>query len=186
MTNNEEDIMEQANNIILRIKECRADCNYGKGKHTKAANRKNKYNHWIGVPAILISLVISTSFFLTLKTDYPECAKWVGAFAALLGAAFSGIQTYFTFPKVVEGHRQSACKFRNLGKRCSNTIAAYEDGIINDEQLYKNLNEISEAYSEIATDAEAFPTNNKDYLQTRDEIDAGGEQYTQKELETKG
>jgi hypothetical protein len=136
--------MSKADNILTRIKECRTDCNYGKGKHVKAANRKIKYNHWIGIPAILISLVISTSFFLTLKSEFPECAKWIGAFGALLGAAFSGVQTYFTFPRVVEGHRRSACRFRNLGKKCSNTIAAFDDGVINDEQLHKCLNEITE------------------------------------------
>ena len=41
-------------------------------------------------------------------------------------------------------------------------------------------------YAEIATDAEAFPTSNKDYIETRDEINSGGEQYTQKELEMEG
>ena len=178
--------MVKSDNIILRIKECRTDCNYGKGKHTKAANRKNKYNHWIGVPAILISLIISTSFFVTLKSELPEFAKWIGAFVALISAAFSGIQTYFTFPKIVEGHRRSVCKFRNLGKKCSNTIAAFEDGVIDEEKLYKQLNEITNEYAEIATDAEAFSTNNEDYLQTRDEINSGGEQYTQKELEIEG
>ena len=186
MTDKEEDRMGKIDNIILRIKECRADCNYGKGKHTKAADRKNKYNHLIGVPSIAISLIIGTSILVTIKTDFPQCGKWIGAMAAYLVAVLSGVQTYFGFPSVVEGHRQSACKFRNLGKRCSNIIACYEVGSISDEELCQVLNDITEEYAEIATYAEAYPTNKKDYLQTRDEINAGGEQYTQKELETEG
>jgi len=177
--------MGNADNIILRIKQCRADCNYGKGKHVKAANRKSDYNHWTGVPSIVISLMISTSFIVTISTDFPMCKKWLGAIAALLVAVLSGIQTYFAFPKTVEGHRRSACKFRNLAKKCSNIIAAYEDAIIDEKTLYQGLQDITNEYSDIATDAEAFPTNNKDYLLTRDEINAGGEQYTLKELETK-
>jgi hypothetical protein len=57
--------------------------------------------------------------------------------------------------------------------------------VIDGKQLYGNLCEITSEYSEIASDAEAFPTNHKDYIMTRDEINSGGETYTQKELETK-
>jgi len=175
MTNN-------APNTVRRLKELRTNANYGKKKHSNAADRKSKYNYYIGVPVVIITVGLGTAFFLTLSEDFPTFLKWVGGFAGFVSAVLAGLQTHFNFPKLIEGHRVIASRYRALSMRCSNAIAAFEDRILDENGLVDELNKLSKQYEEISSTSDAFSTTRDDYEKARQGIDEGEERYTDTEL----
>lgn len=167
---------------LKRIRQIRTDAVLGKKKHYNAADRKQKYQTLIGLAVIIINVVLGSALLVLLKESIPEGIKWTGAFLALGAALLSAIQSYFGFPKAVQGHRSVAGHYLEVVKLCSNAIATSAEGAPLDPQLAKKLDTLTTSMTKIDSDAHAFPTNDADFQKARNGTKEGEEEYTDSDL----
>ena len=166
-----------------KIKRIKVDCLYGKKKHFNAADRKENYHYWIGVPLTIITILTTTILFYVLTDGAANWIKFVPLFLAFAASFLSGFQTYFNFNKLVEGHRRVANKYLALLKKADRLQGYIQDKIITPEELVKQFEVIASEADEINKEAEPYPTSNSDYAMAKKGIESGEEEYTNKELE---
>jgi hypothetical protein len=171
-----------ADNLLTRIRKIRANAAFGKKKHYNAASRKQAYQTWLGTTTLCINVVLGSSFLVLLKSDVSICMKWIGAGLSALAALLTAFQTYFGFQKAIQGHRHVAGRYLELVHQSSNAIAAYADGLLNENQLAKRLEELTKTISRIDADAHPYPTNGTDYSKAREGIARGEEDYSEEEM----
>lgn len=174
--------MIRSENILKRIQEIRVDATFGKKKHFNAADRKEYYNVYLGLPPVLINIILGSLLFGLLSDTLGHIAKWVGGIFAFIAATLGGIQTYYNFHQQIEGHRKVAQRYLKVAKECSNSEAYYYDNQINTDELRCRCDKLSDKISEINRDAICFPTSNIDYDKAKQGIGDGQEEYTEREL----
>lgn len=145
------------------LAELTRNCMIGKIRHFSAADRNRWLNHWFGTPNILINVLLGSIFFFSVTTDLPDIAKWVGGGLALLSAACAGIQTFFDFNRLSEGHRNLANRYNALGRQCEVADSRFRDRLSSLDQMAKEFALFSQQYCQINDDAVAFPTGSRDY-----------------------
>lgn len=172
--------------LATRIRQLRADAILGKKKHYNAADRKQRYNLWLGIAIIAINVFLASAVVVLLKESIPEQTKWIGAGLSFLAALIAGFQSFFGFQKAVMGHRSIAGRYLDVAKQSSNVLASYSDGAISESQLSKKLDSLTLLMARIDSDAHAFPTNDADFQLARTGIDSGEETYTDSDLKAGG
>lgn len=170
------------NETLKRIRQIRTDAILGKKKHYNAADRKQKYQTIVGLAVIVVNVVLGSALLVLIKESIPESIKWIGAFLALGAALLSAIQSYFGFPKAVQGHRSVAGRYLEVVKLCSNAIATNAEGAPLDPQLAKKLDTLTTSMAKIDSDAHSFPTNHADFQKARNGTKDGEEEYTDSDL----
>ena len=141
----------------------RKNCNIGKHQHFHASGRMNMLHLWFGVPSVLISVVLGSTFFVLISKEIPIEAKWGGAFAALASAMFGAIQTFFNFQKVSESHQTVANQYLSIERICEQLLAAYCDDMIDLKVFSERLSELNVRYENVNKAAEGLRTNGCDY-----------------------
>lgn len=176
--------MSKASSTIKKAKELRVDALYGKKKHFNAADRKQQWNVRLGLPVVLINIIVGSLLFAIISDEVPDWGKWTGAFLALIAAACSGVQTFFSYPKIIEGHRNVANRYLSVAKESARIIAYFEDNQIDIADLRKQLEELAHTYDQVNLDAQAFTTNDKDFEKARSDFKKD-ETYLEDELDHK-
>lgn len=166
-----------------KIKRIKVDCLYGKKKHFNAADRKENYHYWIGVPLTIITILTTTILFYVLTDGATNWIKFIPLILAFAASFLSGFQTYFNFNKQVEGHRRVGNKYLAVLKKADRLQGYITDKIISSEELIKQFETLASNVDEINKEAEPFPTSNADYLKAKKGIENGEEEYLDKELE---
>jgi hypothetical protein len=166
-----------------KLKRLKVDCLYGKKKHFNAADRKENYHYWIGIPLTVITILTTTILFYVLTDGATNWIKYVPLVLAFAASFLSGFQTYFNFNKQVEGHRRVANKYLALLKRADRLQGYIKDKYISPEELIKQLESLATEAEEVNKEAEPFPTSNSDYKKAQTGIQNGEEEYTSGELE---
>lgn len=149
--------------ILVVLEQLQRNSRVNKHQHFNAAERNHLYNNLFGSFAVIINIFLGSLLFVTLSENLPATAKWVGAFLAMFAAAFSGIQTFFNFQKVFEGHRKIANSYLEIQRECERLTAMFADNLIDNEELAREVTSISSQYSRINSDSEVFPTNDSDF-----------------------
>ncbi len=86
--------------------------------HYQAGDRLVGRHRWIGVPAIVVSAIISLSIFGTLeKMGGGEWLKYFAIVFALLAAVLSGLQTFMKYAERGEAHRAVAANYGAIRRR---------------------------------------------------------------------
>jgi hypothetical protein len=166
---------------LKQLKRIKVDALYGKKKHFNAADRKQGYRHFIGVPAILINIVAGSALFKIL-CEQDGSVLWP-AIMAFVAAILTGLQTYFDFNAKVNGHRNIGNRYLEVYKACGRIDAYISDTILSQENnIVEKVENVSKEIDLINRDAEAFPTNNADYKKAQDSFKDGNEFYTEEEL----
>ena len=166
-----------------KIKRIKVDCLYGKKKHFNAADRKENYHYWIGIPLTIITILTTTILFYVLTDGATNWIKFIPLVLAFAASFLSGFQTYFNFNKQVEGHRRIGNKYLAVLKRADRLQGYITDKIISSEELVKQFEILACNVDEINKEAEPFPTSNADYVKAKKGIENGDEEYLGKELE---
>ncbi len=164
------------------IKKIKVDCLYGKKKHFNAADRKETYHYWIGVPLIIINILTGTVLFFVLTDGAKDWVKIVPIFLAFIAAFLSGFQTYFNFNKKVEGHRRIGNRYLAVMKKTDRLQGYISDGHTSGTDIVKQMELIANEIDEINKEAEQYPTSDDDYQRAKRGIENGEEEYTTKEL----
>src|ERR1035437_8821686 len=99
-----------------KLKHIKIDCLYGKKKHFNAADRKETYHYWIGIPLTAINILTATVLFFIFTDGANDWVKYIPVLFAFFASFLSGFQTYFNFNKQVEGHRRLGNRFLALLK----------------------------------------------------------------------
>ena len=110
----EEKLMKNIKNTIKKIK---VDALYGKKKHFNAADRKEKYHYWIGVPLVIINILAGSILFYVLTDGVDNWVKYIPLVLALIAALLSGFQTFLNLQKKIEGHRRVGNKYLAIMKK---------------------------------------------------------------------
>jgi hypothetical protein len=165
-----------------KLKHIKVDCLYGKKKHFNAADRKEKYHYWIGIPLTAINILIVTVLFFVLTDRATSWVKYLPIFLAFIASFLSGFQTYFNFNRQVEGHRRIANRYLALMKKADRLQGYIKDNLVSPEDAIKQFETISDLADEINKDAEQFPASEKDYKKAQLGVVNGEEEYTDKEL----
>lgn len=171
---------------LERIHKTRVDALYGKKKHFNAADRKRRYQARVSVAVILLNVILGSVLFLYAKEAVPTEMKWAGGTLALGAAALAALQSYFSWPKMVQGHCKVGARYLSLVKQCSNVLAEHADGIISDAQVGKQLERLTNELCEVDEAANPFPTNGADYQAAQHGFNGGEEDYTDRELNAGG
>jgi hypothetical protein len=139
------------------------NCNIGKYRHFRAADRAKLLNDSLGVIVVLINIVVGSAFFIAISKQLPPIAQWIGGFLALGAALTSGVTTFFSFDSLFEQHRDIADKYVKLLAKCEISLARYHDGLVDLGGIDQLLQEYQERYSEISDEAKEFPTSRSDF-----------------------
>jgi uncharacterized membrane protein len=169
--------------IEEKIKRIKVDCLYGKKKHFNAADRKEYYHYWIGIPLTAINIIIGTVLYYVLTHSGLDFTQNIPIFLSCIAAFLSGFQTFFNFNKKVEGHRRIGNRYLACMKKLDRLQAYIADGVVTNEDVIKKLEEISTDIDDINKESEQYHTSKKDYQKAKAGIDNGEESYTSSELE---
>lgn len=148
---------------LVVLSQLRRNSRINKHQHFCAGERNHFYNSIFGSVAIIINVFLGSLLFITVSETLPEIAKWISAFLAMLAAACGGIQTFFNFQKVFEGHRKIANRYLDIQRECERIIALFADNLIDKERLASEMDVISKEYGRVNSDAEVFPTGDSDF-----------------------
>ncbi|HEY5808305.1 MAG TPA: SLATT domain-containing protein [Povalibacter sp.] len=154
----------------------RKNSHVGKHRHFSASERTNLLHIWFGIPGVVISVVLGSTFFVLITKEIPIEAKWAGAVAALVAAVLSAIQTFFNFQKASESHRTVANQYLSIQRECERLLASYCDGLATVEAVSGKLVELNARYEEVTKAAEGLRTKKRDYdyaLRLLQELEAG-------------
>lgn len=171
--------MENTTQIIKRIK---VDAIYGKKKHFNAADRKQTYHYFIGIPLLVLNVISASILFYVLTDKVDNWVKYIPLIIALITALLTGFQTFLNLEKKVEGHKRVGNKYLSIMKSCLLLEAGITDGIISNDEVRNKLHEISKRIDEVNVEAEAFHTSQKDYKKAKKGIENGEEFYTDNEI----
>ena len=149
--------------ILIVLERIKQNSRINKHQHFCAAERNHFYNNIFGSMAIVINIFLGSLLFVAVSQSLPDIAKWISAFLAMFSAACSGIQTFFNFQRVFEGHRRVANSYLEIQRECERLIAMFADNLIDKEKLAILVEVISKEYGRINNEAEVFPTGDKDF-----------------------
>ncbi|MDJ0736659.1 MAG: SLATT domain-containing protein [Nostocaceae cyanobacterium] len=155
--------LETAPQTLILLEEIAKNARLNKHQHFHAADRNHFNNNVFGSIAIVINVALGSVLFVTISENLPDIAKWGSGFMAMIAAACGGIQTFFNFQKLFEGHRRIANNYLEIQRECERLLALFTDSLIDVEQLAKEVELINKQYSTITNDAEVFPTGDKDF-----------------------
>ncbi len=143
------------------LEELARNASISRYRHFMSAGRHNSLNSWIGVPVVLINIALGSIFFAALSEDIPSYAKWISAGLALTAALLSGIQTFFNFTKMFEGHRRLGNRYLELVREIEGLLASFHDGIMQMDELSARIEAVNKSYIRINHDSEDFPTGDR-------------------------
>jgi hypothetical protein len=166
-----------------KIKHIKVDCLYGKKKHFNAADRKETYHYWIGIPLTLINILIVSALFFVLTDGASGWVKFIPLILAFMASFLSGFQTYFNFNKQVEAHRRVANRYLEMLKKADRLQGYISDKLITADEVVKQFETVAIEVDEINKEAEQCPTSPRDYNKAKAGIKNGEEVFTNKELE---
>jgi len=171
--------MQHTTEKIRRIK---VDSMYGKKKHFNAADRKQKYHYWIGIPLITLNTITSGTLLANLENT-ETWVKHLPAILAFLAALLAVYQTFFNFSKQVEGHRNVASDYLALMKKCDRVQGYIADKAISQDMIMEMVEDLGSEAARINKAAAAYHVSNKDYKLAEKGIkEDGEEEYTEQEL----
>ena len=171
------------NKTVVRLKRIKTDALYGKKKHFNASDRVQKYHYTIGIPLVIINVITGSVLIYVLTEGTNPWVKYIPVILAFTASFLGALQTFFNFPRKVEGHRRIGNRFLAVMKRCDRLQGYITDGIIDQIKFIEEIEAIAKNVESINQDAEAFPTNRKDYKDAQEGVMSGEENYTDTELE---
>ncbi|QFG53332.1 SLATT domain-containing protein [Chryseobacterium sp.] len=169
-------------NTIEILKKIKVDAVYGKKKHFNAADRKHNYNLCLGIPNLILNIISGSILFYVLTDGIDSWIKYIPLILTLIIAILGGIQTFNNYEKKIEGHKRVGNKYLAIMKKCIRLDSYIKDNAISNDKLIEEIEILSKQIDETNVEAEAFPTNQNDYLKAKKGIENGEESYTIEEL----
>jgi conflict system pore-forming effector with SLATT domain len=90
-----------------------------------AANTADRRNYYIGLPAIVLGVVVSTSIFAALDSSPNSTEKIIAGTLSLLAATLAAVQTFFNFSAKAKAHRAAGAQYGDIRRRCEFLLFQY-------------------------------------------------------------
>jgi hypothetical protein len=170
-------------NILERMKELKVNSSYEYYKHYHDSD-KYRRNHSCFSLAATISSAIS---LVSLTILYPQ-EGWnqslfiiLAILGTVVATVFSGIITIYNYENKARNHFVSGGKFLSLCNRIKLVEAKQKDGLLEKNDLIKEIEEMTVIYSNYAS--QCPQTSKKSYKYAKKCFEEGNLEYTQGELE---
>jgi hypothetical protein len=170
-------------NLLQLVRQNKTDAMYGKKRHFNAADRKQNYHWYLGVPLIIGNLLSASILWYVLKQDIQDSWKYIPLFLSLILAIGSSLQTFFNFEKKIEGHKRVGNKYLAIMKRCQRLESYILQNDLENNVIIKDIEDIAAETDKVNVEAEAFPTSKADFEKARKGFKEGEESYTNEELQ---
>jgi len=175
---------------LTALKKLKVDCLYKKSTHFNAARRLKKSGNTFRIFLIIGSIAASFSTIMNIGIwdKIPDTPIVIPVVVNLLGALGGFLILYTTTFSDYKSRINTASKHDNVGndlnlifKKIRNTEALYLDKMLDDNELQRSLEELTEDYT---TKCYAAPiTEKKDFEQDREDFTNGFlTEYTDEEL----
>ena len=167
---------------IRAVEHLRVNALYGKKKHFNAADRKERYNAYIGIFLILANAVIASNLVYMLVSEIHTFGVIIGV-VGLIATVLAVVQSFFNYSRAVEQHRMVATKYLHIANECSRIKAYYLDGALSADGLRERLDDLVQKYELVTEDAVGLSTNGKDYGKAQKGFENGEERYSSEEYQ---
>lgn len=138
--------------------------------HFGAAERMSRLHLWFGVPIAFISVLLGSVLFADLHDSVPDILKWFGAVISLVGAFLASLQTFFNPEEGVAKHREIANGYLSVNRKYEILLARLLDAVNSVEEIADYLESINNQYDSINSQAENYPTSDKDWARAKNKI----------------
>lgn len=92
--------------------------------HYASAQHYHNNHLWLGIPAIVLSTIVGTTVFASIKAQ--QFDTWIQVaigLASVLAAVLAGLQTFFSYSSLVEKHRMAGAKYGIIGRELEYMLA---------------------------------------------------------------
>lgn len=98
-----------ADHTIQIVEQLRVDALYGKKKHFNAADRKERYNTYIGIFLIVANAVIASNLVYMFISEIRTFGVIIGT-CGLIATVLAVVQAFFNYSRTAEQHRMVSDK----------------------------------------------------------------------------
>jgi hypothetical protein len=84
--------------------------------HYLSADHFGRKKYWLGIPAVMLSTVVGTSVFATLKTQQESWLLISVGLGSVFAALLTSLQTFLGYGERAEKHRLAGAKYGALGR----------------------------------------------------------------------
>ncbi|WP_201980424.1 SLATT domain-containing protein [Hymenobacter rubidus] len=92
--------------------------------HYSSSRYYSSRNLWLGVPAVVLSTIVGTTVFASIKAERLETwAQIAVGLASVLAAVLTGLQTLLGFSTLAEKHRLAGAKYGVIGRELEYLLA---------------------------------------------------------------
>ncbi|MGR9087779.1 MAG: SLATT domain-containing protein [Gammaproteobacteria bacterium] len=82
--------------------------------HYLLSTRIRRLNYFLGVPAIVMTMLIASYVFFTINQDPGFWVKMLAGLIALLATILSSLQTFLKYSEQAENHRNASARYQAL------------------------------------------------------------------------
>jgi len=150
------------------ITELTLSCKLLKTKHFHAADRKKRFQFFLGVPVIVISVFLGSALFTQHLED--DVGTIAGSILAFISALLVSMQTFMNPKESENSHRSIANRYVAISRKCSVLTAKINEELVSEKESYQIYESILDEYLLINKDAESLSV-------TKNDIKAATEKY---------
>ena len=146
--------------------------------HYLASSRIGRFNDYLGVPVVVLTVFVGTSIFGTLN-ESPD-VKWriAAGLLSLTAAIMASLQTFLKFSERSDNHKVAGSRYAVVRRRLEFFLLKYSTEPDRDrKEALGELEEILSRLAELADDSPSIP--DKDYRQAEKEFYADNPGYQQ-------
>ncbi|MBZ5611884.1 MAG: SLATT domain-containing protein [Acidobacteriia bacterium] len=122
--------------------------------HYSRAEQLHRYNVLLGIPVVVLSALVGTSIFATLKQDIIFWARMAVGITSLLTAVIAGLQTFFKFSERASQHHAVAASYGAINRAIE---AAQALPPTSAEETKELISELRKRMDELPKQAPAIP-----------------------------
>jgi hypothetical protein len=91
----------------------------------RAALAADRWHYLVGLPAVVLGAVVSTSIFATIESSPSTAARIVAGLLGLAATGLASAQTFFNFSGRAKEHRAAGAQYGDVRRRCEQTLFEY-------------------------------------------------------------
>ena len=95
--------------------------------HYLSANRYSRIHYWLGVPVVMLTTVVGTAVFASLKSATATSVQICVGLISILAAALASLQTFLKSAERALHHRSTGASFGAIKRQIQEIIATHEE-----------------------------------------------------------
>jgi hypothetical protein len=148
---------QEAKSVIELLEEWRFSARKMQYCHFAAANHFRKRHYWIGVPAVISSIVVGTSVFATLAREIDASIKILVGLMSVFATVLTGLQTFLRYEGRAEKHYSAGVQFGEVRRELEQYEALRKPGASQTEADKDFLDGVRKRITELPRTAPEIP-----------------------------